>query len=124
MKVKKFKIGIKSVKGVLDDFVKAGEAIERGEEVKKEKAIYFESVKGFRKAITPKRIELLHLIREKHPKSIQELARIARRDIKSIVTDIGILVELGLIDIKRKKDGRKESMPVVDYNRINLEIAV
>jgi len=124
MKVKKFKIGIKSVKDVLDDFVKAGEAIERGEEVKKEKAIYFESVKGFRKAITPKRIELLHVIREKHPKSIQELARIARRDIKNIVTDISILAELGLIDIKRKKGGRKESMPVVDYNRINLEIAV
>ena len=124
MKVKIFKIGVKSVKDVLDDFVKAGEAIERGEEVKKEKAIYFESVKGFRKAITPKRIELLQLIREKHPKSIQELARIAKRDIKSIVTDIGILAELGLIDIKRKKDGRKESMPVVDYNRINLEIAV
>ncbi|OQZ02848.1 MAG: hypothetical protein B6D35_00415 [Candidatus Brocadia sp. UTAMX2] len=124
MKVKKFKIGIKGVKDVLDDFVKAGEAIERGEEVKKEKAIYFESVKGFRKAITPKRIELLHLIKEKHPKSIQELARIARRDIKSIVTDMSILAELGLIDIKRKKDGRKESMPVVDYNRINLEIAV
>ncbi|BBO18899.1 conserved hypothetical protein [Candidatus Brocadia pituitae] len=124
MKVKKFKIGIKSVKDVLDDFVKAGEAIERGEEVKKEKAIYFESVKGFRKAITPKRIELLHLIKEKHPKSIQELARIARRDIKSIVTDMSILEELGLIDIKRKKDGRKESMPVVDYHRINLEIAV
>ena len=124
MKVKKFKIGIKNAKDVLDDFVKTGEAIERGEEVKREKAIYFESVKGFRKAITPKRIELLHLIREKHPKSIQELARIARRDIKSIVTDIGILAELGLIDIKRKKDGRKESMPVVDYNRINLEIAV
>lgn len=124
MKVKKFKIGIKSVKDVLDDFVKAGEAIERGEEVKKEKAIYFESVKGFRKAITPKRIELLHLIKEKHPKSIQELARIARRDIKSIVTDMSILEELGLIDIKRKKDGRKESMPIVDYHRINLEIAV
>ena len=100
MKVKKFKIGIKGVKDVLDDFVKAGEAIERGEEVKKEKAIYFESVKGFRKAITPKRIELLHLIKEKHPKSIQELARIARRDIKSIVTDMSILAELGLIDIK------------------------
>ncbi|NUO07635.1 MAG: hypothetical protein HUU08_02990 [Candidatus Brocadia sp.] len=124
MKVKKFKIGIKSAKDVLDDFVKAGKAIERGEKVKKEKAIYFESVKGFRKAITPKRIELLRLIREKRPKSIQELARIARRDIKSIVTDIGILAELGLIDIKKKKDGRKESMPVVDYHRINLEIAV
>ncbi len=75
MKVKKFKIGIESAKDVLDDFVKACEAIERGEEVKKEKAIYFESVKEFRKAITPKRIQLLHLIREKHPKSTRELAR-------------------------------------------------
>ena len=28
------------------------------------------------------------------------------------------------IGIKRKKDGRKESMPVVDYHEINLEIAV
>ena len=124
MKVKKFKIGIKNVKDVLIDFVKAGESMERGEEVTRERAIYFESVKGFRKAITPKRMELLHLIREKHPKSIQALARIAKRDIKSIVTDIRILTELGLIDIKRKKDGRKESMPVVDYQKINLEIAV
>ena len=33
---------------------------------------------------------------------------------------------LGLIDIKkeRRKVGRRESMPVVDYSKINLEIAV
>ena len=125
MKVKKIKLGIKSVKDVLQGFVETGKATERSEgEVKKEKAVYFESIKGFRKAITPKRIELLHIVKEKRPKSIQELTRLAKRDIKSIVTDIGILEGLGLIDIKRKKDGRRESMPVVDYSKINLEIAV
>lgn len=124
MKVKRIKLGIKSVKDVLQDFVKTGEAIERGEEVKKEKAVYFESIKGFRKAITPKRIELLHIIREKHPKSIQELTRLTKRDIKSVVTDIGILEGLGLIDMKRKTEGRKESMPMVNYSKISLEIAV
>ena len=124
MTVKRVKIGIRSAKDVLDDFVAAGEAIERGEEVKREKAIYFESIEGFRKALTPKRLELLHLIREKQPGSIQELTRLSKRDIKSVATDITLLEELGLIDMKRKKEGRRESIPVVNYNKINLEIAV
>jgi len=54
---------------------------------------------------TQKRIDLLHIVKEKRPKSIQEIARLTKRDIKSIVTDIGILEGLGLIDIKRKKAG-------------------
>ncbi|MBI2472590.1 MAG: hypothetical protein HYV59_15355 [Planctomycetes bacterium] len=124
MKVKRIKLGIKRTKEVLDDFVKAGEALERGEEVKEERAVYFESIKGFRKAITPKRIELLHIIKEKQPKSIQELKRLTKRDIKSIITDLGILEELGLISMRRKTVGRKESMPMVEYEKINLEIAV
>ena len=37
-------------------------------------------------------IELLHIVKEKRPKSIQELARLTKRDIKSSGTDIGILV--------------------------------
>lgn len=124
MKVKKVKIGIKDVNDVLDNFVRTGEAIVKGEVAKKEKAVCFESIKGFRKAITPKRIELLHIIKEKHPKSIQELARLTRRDIKSIVTDIRILEELDLVDMIRKREGRRQSIPIVDYSKINLEITV
>lgn len=124
MKVRKVKIGIKSVKEVLEDFVKAGEAIERGEKVKKEKGVYFESIEGFRKALTTKRLELLRLIKEKHPESLQELARFAKRDMKAIVTDIEILEELGLVDMKRKKTGRKLSTPTVGYDMIDLQIAV
>src|SRR3972149_1997272 len=124
MRLKRVKIGIKSVKDVLEDFVKTGEAIERGKKIKKEKGVYFESIEGFRKALTPKRLELLHLIKEKHPKSLQELARLANRDMKSIVTDIDILEGLDLIDMNRKKEGRRESIPTVEYDRIELEIAV
>src|SRR4030066_1924040 len=105
MKGKKGKIGIKSVREALKDFVAAGTAIERGEKVKKEKGVYFESIEGFRKALTPKRLELLHLLKEKRPKSLQELSRFAKRDMKSIVTDIKILESLDLIDIRRRKEG-------------------
>ncbi len=124
MKVRKVKIGIKSVKEALDDFAGAAKAIERGEKVRPEKGVYFASIESFRKALTPKRLELLHLIKTKHPRSLQELARISRRNIKSIVTDVKMLESLDLIDMKRKKEGRRESVPTVDYDKIDLEIAV
>ncbi len=124
MKVKKVKIGIKGVREALEDFVKTAKAIEAGEKVKTEKGVYFESIEGFRKALTPRRLALLHLIKERRPKSLQELARLSGRDMKAIVTDISILEELGLVDMKRKKEGRRESTPTVAYDRIDLEIAV
>lgn len=124
MKRKSVKVGVGSVKGVLSDFVKTGNMIEAGKQVKEEKAIYFESIKGLRKALTPMRLELLHLIKEKHPKSIQDLARLAKRDIKSITVDVKILESLNLIDLEQKKVGRKEVTPRVEYDTIELFIAV
>ena len=124
MRVKRVKIGIKSLEDVLEDTKEAMKKLERGEKVKPEKGLYFESIEGFRKALTPKRLELLHLIREKQPGSIQELTRLSKREIKSVATDIALLEELGLVDIKRKGVGRRESTLTVNYNKINLEIAV
>jgi len=124
MRVKRVKIGIKSLENVLEDTKEVMKKLERGEKVKPEKGLYFESIEGFRKALTTKRLGLLHLIREKQPGSIQELTRLSKRNIKSVATDIALLEELGLIDMKRKKEGRRESVPVVNYNKINLEIAV
>lgn len=70
------------------------------------------------------RLALLHLIKEKQPESIQCLARLAKRDIKSITVDITILESLNLIDLERKKVGRKEVTPRVEYDTIELSIAV
>ncbi|MBI5237106.1 MAG: winged helix DNA-binding protein [Deltaproteobacteria bacterium] len=124
MKVKRVKIGIKGVREALDDFVKTAKAIERGEKIKKEKGVYFEGIEGFRKALTPGSLALLHLIEESRPKSLQDLARLSGRDMKAIVTDISILEELGLVDMKRKREGRRKTTPTVEYDRMDLEIAV
>lgn len=124
MRVKRVKIGIKSLEDVLGNAKEVMKKLERREKVKPEKELYFESIEGFRKALTPKRLELLRFIKDKQPKSLQELSRLTKRDMKSIVTDIDILESLDLIDIKRKKEGRRESMPTVDYERIDLQIAV
>lgn len=121
MRVKKIKIGIKDLKAALNDFVMTGEAIERGGKVKKESGIYFTSFEAFRKALTPKRLELLHIIKTKKPSSINELARIAKRDIKNIAGDVKYLEQMGLIE-KEEKD--RKTKPVMRYDKIALEIAV
>ena len=121
MKVKKIKIGIKDLKTALDDFVMTGEAIERGEKVKKEKGVYFTSLEAFRKALTPKRLELLRLIKKKRPKSLQELARIAKRDIKNVADDVKYLEQIGLVE---RQESKREVKPLVNYDLIDLQIAV
>lgn len=121
MKVKKIKVGIKDVKTALDEFVAVGEAIERGEKAKKELGVYFTSFEAFRKALTPKRLELLHIIKTRKPASINELARMAKRDVKNIADDVNYLERIGLIE---KKAADHKTAPVITYDKIALEIAV
>jgi predicted transcriptional regulator len=121
MKVKKIKVGIKDFKSVLEDYVKTGDAIERGGKVSGEKATYFTSFEAFRKALTPKRLELLHIIKAQKPSSINELARFAKRDVKNIAEDVNYLEQIGLI---RKKETARKTAPVINYDKISLEIAV
>ncbi len=121
MKVKRIKVGFKDLKTALDEFVKTAEALERGEKVKKETGVYFTSLEAFRKAVTPKRLELLHIIKAKKPSSINELARMAKRDIKNVADDVKYLEQIGLVE---KKEIDRKTKPVINYDRIDLEIAV
>ncbi len=123
MKVKKVKIGIKSLEEVLQDTGEVMKKIERGEKLKPVKGaeVYFTSFEAFRKALTPKRLELLRLIKTKHPSSINELARIAKRDVKNITDDVKYLVQIGLVE---KKETNRKIAPVIMYDKLMLEIAV
>ena len=121
MKVKRVKIGIKSVKEVLEGFAKTAEAIERGEKVKKETGVYFTSLEAFRKALTPKRFELLHIIKTKKPHSINHLARLAKRDVTNVADDLKYLEQVGLVE---KQEHDREIRPFIKYDRIDLQIAV
>ena len=123
MKVKKVKIGIKTLEEVLQDTGEVMKKIERGEKLKpvKESEVYFTSFEAFRKALTPKRLELLRLIKSKQPSSINELARIAKRDVKNITDDVKYLVQIGLVE---KKETNRKIAPVIMYDTLMLEIAV
>lgn len=121
MKIKRVKIGIKSMANAMDDFVRTAEAVKKGEKAKKETGVYFTSLEAFRKALTPQRLNLLRLIREEDPASLHELARLARRNIKNISDDVKYLAQVGLIELK---DSANKTSARVNYDKIILEIAV
>lgn len=93
------KIMIKSLKSVLEDTIRKTEAVERGEKLKPVRGtkVYFTSFEALRKVLTPKRLELLHIIKIKKPVSINELARMAKRDLKNVADDVKYLEQVGLI---------------------------
>ena len=126
MKVKNVVIGIKSIKEVLDNSKDVMERLERGEKVKKRKpGIYFESLDVMRKAITRERLKILKVIKEKHPASIYELAKLLNRNLKNVSDDVHYLAELGLIELEKgKSNGREKTTPIVGYDKILLEIPV
>lgn len=124
MRIKRVKIGIKSLKEGLQDFVKTCKAIERGEKVKKHVGVYFEDTEAFRKALTSRRLELLRVIKKHHPKTMHHLSRLVGRDMKNVAQDVELLKNLGLVSTKKEKTGRREVTPSVDYDAIELMIAV
>ena len=121
MKTKRIKIGFKDVCATLDDFVGTGEALVRGEQVGEEASVYFTNIEAFRKAITPRRLALLNIIKTARPGSINQLASLARRNIKNVAEDVKLLSQVGLLETK---EVRNCIAPQVDYDEIDLRIAV
>ena len=124
MKVKNIRITIKSTEEFLEEANDTMKEIMAGEKISSKKGLYFENLSTMRKALTPKRLELLHAIKKKRPKSMYELAKLTNRDLKNVIQDLAFLERLGLVELKKNKDKRAKGTPSVEYDKILLEIAV
>jgi len=124
MKVKNIKIAIKSDSELFNEVKKVWNATEKGEKVPKHKGIYFENLDTMRKVLTEERLKILKTIKKNNPQSIYELAKLIERDIKNTFNDVQFLSQVGLIELKKTKDGREKTTPQVNYDQILLEIPV
>lgn len=116
-------IRIKSRAQADADFIHAFNAAKSGRKIEPEKGIYFTSLDAVRALLTEKRLALLHLIREQHPKSINELARIARRDFKNIYADVMLLKQYGLVRVGASAKTARRTISV-PYQAINIHAVV
>ncbi len=124
MKVRNIKISIKSDEELFNEVKAVSEKLESGGKVKKHEGISFDSLDAMRKVLTEKRLEILKTIKREHPQSIYELAKLLHRDNKNTFNDVRFLAEMGLIELKKTKNGRERTTPEVKYDRILLEIPV
>jgi len=69
--------------------------------------------------ITPKRMELMKVIRERPGKSIKELAQYLNRDYKNVYDDIQALVRSELLELQKRGKAR---VPVFPSDTIEISI--
>jgi predicted transcriptional regulator len=125
MKIKNITVGIKSVAESLKEFTQVVKNIRRGVVPKATREeVNFVSLEAMRKVLTPKRLELIHTIREQHPQSVYELAQMAKRDLKNVQQDIGLLSRIGLVSLGKRSSAREPVVPIVDYDNLQLQIPV
>ncbi len=107
---------------VLKEAAETMKSVASGKQVKRRgHRLFFTSPEAPRRFLTPKRLEVIRLIRERRPDSINQLAAFARRDFKRVYEDVMSLVQAGLIDLSNDK-GRKRAPRVAD--ELRLEIVV
>ena len=124
MRVKNIKIAIKTREELFHEVEKVWTGVEKGEKAKKHEGLYFENLEAMRKVLTEERLRILKVVKQRQPSSIYELAKVLGRDTKNTFNDVQFLSEAGLIELKKSKDGREKTTPIVRYDKILLEILV
>ena len=124
MKVKNVKLNIQDEDAFINGIKQDMEKAVNGKEINRESVISFESIATMKKFITDERVRVIKAIKAHKPASIYELAKLLHRDAKNVSNDVHYLSDLGLVDIEKQDKGRAKTKPVVDYDKIVLEIAI
>jgi len=123
MKIKRVKINLKSLEDIGKETARVMRSLESGKKVTpKSHEVVFTDFVALRSFLTPKRLELIRLIRKHAPGSIAQLARLAKRDFARVYQDVRVLSEAGIVDMPTRSKGEKTKPGVAE--EIRLEIVV
>lgn len=83
----------------------------------------FSGMLALRQLLSNEKARILHVIKQKSPKSIYELAKILDRDFKGVRDDIKLLERFGFIEmIEEKTKNRKRHKPTIVVDAVNIQI--
>ncbi len=122
MKIKR--IVIKSREEMQQEELAFARKLDRGEKVRPLRGETFESIEAVRRFLTDARLELWRTIRDKKPNSLTELAKLLRRNFADVHQDVHILVEAGLVDLRKPKGVKTRARkPVSLVDQLRFEVA-
>lgn len=83
----------------------------------------FEGLAAFRKLLSNEKAKIIHLIKNKNPGSMYELAKLLGRDFKSVSDDVKLLERFGFIEMVAEKTGKRERLkPIVVIDSMTIHI--
>lgn len=85
----------------------------------------FSDIKLLRNLLSNEKARILHVLKNSEPKSIYDLAKTLKRDLKSVRDDLHLLERFGFIDFISEKRGKRESLkPVLITERLEIIIDI
>jgi predicted transcriptional regulator len=84
--------------------------------------LVFTSLTEMARALTPKRLELLRLVRRRSPSSVRQLAELAGRDIKNVVADVKALEAYGLLEMDGEARPNRPKALRAAFERIEVHV--
>ena len=119
MKLKHAKVIVKSVGDIKKDWSKAMKGKKTGSP--KANEIVLTNLDTLAKIFSKSRMEILKAVASHEVKSIYELAKLVERDFKNVHSDVKLLSEVGLIELKKAEDSRGGLQPVARFSGIDFD---
>jgi len=92
---------------------------------KGEESYNYEDVALLRSLFSKEKARILYVLKIKKPKSIYELAKILKRDFKSVNDDIKLLEKFGLVEFHRGKTGKRQAkVPTLTIDQLNIVLSI
>ncbi len=87
--------------------------------------INFDEIAALRHLLSNEKARILRTIQDKKPESIYELAKILRRDFKSVRKDVELLQQYEIIRlIQREKGRRKMLKPILNLDILHIILKI
>lgn len=115
-------VSLKSSGSVFKDFEKALKKAHAGKLKRPHFEISFDNRKDFERFV--RHISILSTILALKPKSVYELAKLSDMDVSNLNKIILFFEEVGAVRLKTSKvNGRTVKQPVVEYQKIEFDLA-
>ena len=85
----------------------------------------FDSLSALRRLLSNQKAKMLYTIKTQKPGSLYNLAKILKRDFKSVSEDVKLLQRFGFVEMISEKSGRRNRLkPILASDTVTINIKI